>query len=223
MTFSKVLAETGTQMSVYVPRIVAAFVIFLAGVAVARALRTVVVRLLSAVSLSKLTEKTPVEHFLKNADLSSKLEEIVGSVVYWLSMLVVIQTTVGVLGLAPLSQILDKILSYIPNIISAVLVLFIGVLLAGLVESLVKGSIRSIDGKSALLIGKISSYLVITIASMAAVSELGIATEFITILFVGLVATLSLGSALALGLGGKDVVAKILDSWYNKTIQEISE
>jgi hypothetical protein len=118
---------------------------------------------------------------------------------------------------------LNSILAYVPAVISAILVLFFGVLLAGLVESLVKGSIRSIDGKAARLLGKVSSYLVMTIAVLVAVSELGIASEFIMILFVGFVATISVGLGLALGLGGKDVVAKMLDEWYDKTKKELKE
>ncbi len=164
-----------------------------------------------------------VEHFLRNADMSHKLEDLIGALLYWLIMLVVVQTSVAVLGLSSLSDILERILGYIPHVISAILVLFFGVLLAGLVESLVKGSIKSIDGRSARLLGKVSSYLVVTIAIMAAVSELGIASEFIMILFIGFIATVSLGAGLALGLGGKDVVAKMLGKWYSQTMRDITE
>jgi hypothetical protein len=70
-----------------------------------------------------------------------------------------------------------------------VLILFIGVLLAGLLESVVKGAIRSIDGRSARLFGKLSSYLVLVMAVMIALSELGIARDFILVLFTGFVAS----------------------------------
>jgi Na+/phosphate symporter len=157
---------------------------------------------------------------LINADLT-KLEVVIGGLVYWLVMLIVLHTTVSILGLEPLSQVLNTLLSYIPNVVSAILVLFFGVLLAGLVESLVKGAIRSIDGKAARLFGKITSYLVMSIAVLAAVSELGIARDFITILFVGFVATISVGLGLALGLGGQHVVRAMLDDWYQRVKKEV--
>ena len=81
--------------------------------------------------------------------------------------------------------------------ISAILILVIGLLLAGLVESLVKGSIKTIDGKSARLLGKLASYLVVILAVMIAISELGIAQEFILVMFVGFVSFLALGLGLA--------------------------
>ena len=56
--------------------------------------------------------------------------------------------------------------------------------------------------------------MVVTV--LAAISELGIAQEFILIIFIGFVVMISLGFGLALGLGGKDLVSKILNDWYKK-------
>lgn len=215
--------QTLSEVSGFLPRLVAALLILLIGGMLAKACKKVVVKLLETFKVSSLVTNTPVEDFLKNAEMGHKLEGVIGTVVYWLLMLLVIHSTVSVLGLQSLSDVLARILAYIPQIISAVLVLFFGTLLAGVVEGLVKGSIMSVDGKSARLLGKISSYLVMTIAVMAAINELGIASEFIMILFVGFVTMLSLGVGLALGLGGQDVVREMLTKWYKKTAKEVSK
>jgi hypothetical protein len=131
-------------------------------------------------------------------------------------MLVVIHTAVSILGLASLTIILGKVLSFLPTVISAIIILFFGLLIAGVVESLVKGSVKSVDGKSSRLLGKISSYAVMTVTVLAAISELGIAQEFILILFIGFVVTISIGAGLAIGLGGKDLVSMALNDWYKK-------
>jgi len=220
---SAVIMQSLSDVTGFLPQLIAAFMILIIGAAFARMIKRVVVRLLEAVKVSKIVEKTPIEHFLKNADLTNKIEAVLGSVVYWLVMLVVLQTGAAVLGLSPLTDILNRILLYIPNIISAILILFFGVLMAGVVESLVKGSIKTIDGRSARLLGKVASYLVVTISALAAISELGIAKDFIIILFIGFVSMISLGFGLALGLGGKSLVEKILNNWYDHTIEEIKE
>lgn len=226
-TFSESLAyisaQVITQVSIYVPRILGALLILLIGAAVAKAIKKVVVKVLERMMVAKILTNTPVEHFFKNAEFSEKLEEVVGSIVYWLLMLVVLHTCISVLGLEPLSAVLDRILEYIPRIIAAILVLFFGVLLAGVVESVVKGAIKSIDGKSSRLLGKVASYMVVTITVMAAISELGIASDFIMILFVGFVGMLAIGTGLAVGLGGQDVVRKMLNTWYERTLQDIKE
>lgn len=215
--------QTLLTLSNFLPRLIGALLVLLVGSAIAKAFKRVLVKLLSAMKVSALVEKTPVEHFLKNADMTNKLEEVVGSVIYWLVMLIVIHTTVSILGLEPLSQVLDMLLAYIPHIFSAILVLFFGVLLAGVVESVVKGAIRSIDGKSSRLLGKVASYLVVTIAVLAAVSELGIASEFIMIIFIGFITMVSLGLGLAIGLGGQDVVRQVSTKWYRQFEREVSE
>src|SRR3989344_2881718 len=89
-----------------------------------------------------------------------------------------------------------------------VLVLTIGVLLAGLVESLIKGAVSQIDAKTSRLLAKIGSYLVVVVSALAAVNELGIAQSLINTLFIVVIATLTLGLGLAIGLGAKDLVAK---------------
>jgi hypothetical protein len=222
-SFSLILTQTLAQITMFVPRIVAAILVLIIGSAIAKAIKRVVVKLLETMRLSNLLKNTPVEHFLTNAELGHKLEEVIGSIVYWLSMLIVLHTSVNILGLEPLSAVLAKVVNYLPNVVSAILVLFFGTLLAGVVESLVKGSIKSIDGRSSRILGKVSSYLVVSIAVLAAISELGIASEFIMILFVGFVTMISLGIGLALGLGGQDVVRKMLNTWYDKTLKEVSE
>jgi hypothetical protein len=222
-TFFPIAEQTLGEFSLFIPRFIAAILILVIGSAVAKILKSGFVSLLETMRLSSMIKKTPLEHFFANAEFGHKVEEVLGSALYWLLMLVVLQAVVTTLGLAPFSNVIDRILSYIPNVFSAVLVLFLGVLLAGVVESLVKGSIKSIDGKSSRLLGKVSSYLVMTIAVLAAVSELGIASEFIMILFMGFVTTISLGAGLAIGLGGKDLVAKVLDTWYEATMKEIEE
>lgn len=214
--FTSFSAQTLSSFSMFLPRLVGALLVFIIGAALARAVKAASIRVLDAVKVSNLVKKTPVEHFMKNAEVKQRLEIILGTAIYWLLMLLVLHTTVAILGLDPLSEVLDKVLSYIPNVFSAILVLFLGVVLAGLVESVVKGAIRTIDGKAARLLGKISSYLVITITTLIAVSELGIASEYIMVLFIGLIAALSLGFGLALGFGGKDIVNELLSDWYKR-------
>ena len=216
-------AETLSGLSVFLPRLAAAILILIIGAGVARAVKGLVVKLLEALKVSTWVKNTPVEHFFKNAEFGEKMEGVLGSIVYWILMLVVIHSTVSVLGLSSLTHILDRVLAYVPRIISSVLVLFFGLLVAGVVESLVKGSIMSIDGKSARLLGKISSYLVLVIVVLAAINELGIASEFIMVMFIGFMVMLALGFGLALGLGGQHLVKEILGKWYKQTAKEVKQ
>lgn len=217
-SLSIILLQTLSEFSVYLPKIVAALGVLILGTAIAKTIRHLVIKSLDAIKLSKAINNTPVEHFIENSEVSKRIEQVIGAVVYWLMMLVIIQASIGILGLTSLSMILEKILGFIPHILSAIIILFFAVLLAGLVESLVKGSIKSIDPRTGRALGKLASYLVMSVGLLISISELGIASEFILILFVGLVGAVSLGLGLALGLGGKDLVKKLLEAYYKDNL-----
>lgn len=211
--------QTLASSSLFLPRIFGALLALLLGAVFANILKRLFVRLLRALKFSNLINKTPLQLALGRDRVGEKVEDVLAGIFYWLVMLVVIHTTVTILGLSSLTMLLGKVLAYIPNIISAIFVLAFGILLAGWIESLVKGAIKSIDPRSSRLLGKFSSYLVVSIAFLTSLSELGIASEFITILFIGFISTISIGMGLALGLGGKEIVAKVLAKWYQKNFE----
>jgi hypothetical protein len=212
-----------TDLVLFLPKLIVAFLVLVVGAALARTFKSVSISVMEKLRFSKAFQKTPVEHFLTDAELGNKVEVVIGSVLYWLVMLVVIHTTVSILGLTSLTVLIGRILEYLPSLLSSIVILFFGLLIAGIVESLVKGAVKSVDGKSSRLLGKIASYSVMVVTVLAAVSELGIASEFIFILFVGFVITISLAFGLAFGLGGKDVVNMMMTEWYKKTKSEVSK
>jgi hypothetical protein len=91
------------------------------------------------------------------------------------------------------------------------------------VESVVKGSLGAVDLKTSRLLGKTSSYIVLIFTILASLSQLHIASEFVQTLFMGIVATISIGLGLSLGLGSKDLVAKILNEWYANFRQDTKQ
>ena len=215
-SFWSVLGQVSSELVVYLPRLLGALVVLIVGTFLARLIRKILTKVLSALKLNKLSEKTPVDYFLKNTEIGSRIEEILVTIVYWLLMLVVLQTAVGVLGLESLTRIIEQFLGYLPNVFSALLVFILGVLGAGLLEGVVKSSLKTVSAPRARMVAKITSYSVMVLASLMAISELGIAQEFILILFVGFVTASALGLGLALGLGGQGLVKKMLDEWYKQ-------
>lgn len=209
-------ANIFTQFFNFLPSLFGALLILVIGLILAKWAKTIIVKVLSAVKLDKVLRKIGLEPFLSQADIKLKAEVIIGEVVRWLIVIVFFMAGVNILGLTTVGSVLASVLSYIPNIVSAILILTIGVLLAGLVESLVKGAVNQIDPKTGRLLSKVASYLVVIVATLAAINELGIAQSLINILFIGIITTLALGIGLAIGLGAKDLVSKMLMDWYNQ-------
>lgn len=218
-TWDYLLATTLTSLGLLLPKVVGALTALVIGVALAKLVRGATKRLLRAISFSGFINKTPLQLALQHDDLGQRIEDSLANLVYWLSMLVVIYTMVTILGLGSITLVLEKVLGYIPRVVSALFIVLFGILVAGWVENLVKGAVRTVDIQTSRLAGKIAGYFVVVLAAMTAFSELGIAAEFLTIVLIGFVAMIALGFGLAIGLGGKSVVEKILTEWYERSLQ----
>ena len=200
----------------FIPILLGSILIFLFGLVLAKWTKALIIKILAAIKLDQGLRKAGLDSYLNKAEIRGKVEVFFGELVRWLIILVFSMAAVNVLGLTAVAAVLNSLLSYIPRIISAVLVLTIGVLLAGLVESLIKGAVSQVHVRVGRMLAKIASYLVVVVSAMAAINELGIAQSLINTLFVGVVATLSLGIGLAIGLGAKELVAKMLMDWYSQ-------
>lgn len=221
--FLLALSDTLINVLSYIPTILAALFVFLIGLILAKWGKALTVKILKLIRLSTLVKKSGFQPFLKKAEVKVKVEDILGGVVKWLIILVFFIATVNLLGLSTVSVVLNSVLAYIPRVISAILVLTVGVLLAGLVEGVVKGALGQVDVKASRLFAKIASYLIVIFASLAAINELQIAQALINSLFVGFVAMLALGVGLAIGLGAKDLVSRVLNEWYDGFTKEVKK
>jgi hypothetical protein len=208
--------QISNQLASFLPSFIGAICIIIIGFILGKWAKAIVVKGLELINLSKLVKNTAVTKFLEKADIQKKIEVVLGEAVRWFVIAIFFIAGINTIGLTTVSEFLYSVLLYIPQIISAMLILAAGVLVAGWVESFVKGAVGAAALATGRLLGKIASYTVIVFAILAAISELGIAEKFITTLFIGFVAMLSLGMGLAFGLGAKDLVAKILNDWYKQ-------
>ncbi|MBN1168619.1 hypothetical protein JXA63_01895 [Candidatus Woesebacteria bacterium] len=198
------------------PSILGAIVIFSVGLIVAVWVKRLIVELLKLLRLDKLTESSGVDEYLKKADIRLSTIDLIGVVFQWLIILVFFLTSIDILGLSAVSRVLSNVLSFVPNVIAAALILAGGYMIANVVNGLVRGMLVSVDHDLAKPVGKIARWLIIVIAFFAAVDQLQIAQGLISTFFQGLTYTIVLVVGLSVGLGSKDLVSKILNDWYEK-------
>lgn len=198
----------------FIPSLLGAVVLFLVGLILAGWLKRLVIKLLNLAKLGGHFKNVSLNEFLKNAQITQKIEIIVGEIVHWLVIILFFIASINVLGLNSVSDFLNGIILGIPTVIAAVIILIVGVVIAGFLEKLVKGSLGSGDPALSRLLGKVVSYATLTLFILAAISQLGIATFFIETTFIGFIAALALGMGISLGLGSKDLVKTLLEGWY---------
>ena len=200
----------------FIPTLLAAVVVFMVGLVLANWLKAIVIKLLNLLKLSEVLSKGGLKHFLDNAEITQKVEMVIGELVRYLTILIFFVASINLLGLNTVTQVLNGLLAYLPNIFAAVLIFGAGVVLAGFLEKLVKGSLGGIDIKLSRLMAKFTSYLVVVFTVLASISQLGIAKNLIDTVFIGFVTMLALALGLSLGLGSKDLVKTVLEDWYKR-------
>jgi len=123
----------------------------------------------------------------------------------------------NVLGLTQVSELLNDVLLWIPNLIVAAIILLVAPLLARFVRGAIEVGAGEMGFSNAPLLGRIAEIAIIAFAVIIAINQIGIAANLVNILFIGVVAALALAFGLAFGLGGRDVAGQLTQSWYEQS------
>ena len=130
----------------------------------------------------------------------------------WFVIIVFLLSSLQVLGLTQVTFFLQQVvLSYVPQVIVAVLILLVGAVIAEVAQSVVGGAARAAGIASAGFAGAVARWSIWIFAIIVALSQLGIGTQYFQTLFTGLVVALSLAFGLSFGLGGQESAARFLD------------
>ncbi len=137
---------------------------------------------------------------------------LLGRLVFWAIFLGAVSLAVSVLGVDALTNFVAAIYAYLPNVLAAVLIFLVaGALAAGVVELVSRMMGDTGLGK---IVATAAPILIMTIATFMILDQLRIAHNIVVITYAGLLGAIALGSALAFGLGGRDVAAHMLEGAY---------
>jgi small-conductance mechanosensitive channel len=205
-----------TKITIFLPKLIGAIIIFVVGLIVAKLIKMGVVRLLKLVRLDTAAEKTGLKSFLQKGNITKTSSEILGALVYWFIMILVIIASLDALGLPIVSDILNDIFLYIPNVVAAIIILLLGFLLGGLLSAVVRTAASNAGLTTAEGLGKTALYAVIFFSASIALLQLGIGEEIVASAFIIAFGAAALALALAFGLGGKEMAAEYLKRWSEK-------
>lgn len=199
-----------TRILGIIPPVLGALAILIIGNWVVKALAGVAHRALERANFDHMVHGAMGGNMFRR--VVQRPSHLVGRIVYWMLFFGVVSMAVSALRWPVLDQIVAGIYSYAPKVIAA----FAIFLAASAVSAAVAKFVSTVmgDTPTGKLIAAIVPMFTMTIAIFMILNQLGIATDIVNILFTGLVAALSLGSALAFGLGGRDVAAQMLQQAY---------
>ena len=200
----------------FLPALIGAILILIIGWIIAGVIAGLIEKGLQAVGFEKAAQSTGIAGFIENAGTGWTASKVVAEIVKWFIRLIAIQAAASILGLDQISQVINAILLWLPNLVVAIVIIVIGALIANFVAGIVRGSAAEMGFSTPNLLANITRYAIIGFAAVAAFNQLGIAPTVVNTLFIGLVATLVLAFGLAFGLGGQQTAAQITQGWYEK-------
>lgn len=200
----------------FLPALLGAILILILGWILSGLLAGLVERGLKAIGFERAAESTGIAGFIQSSGSSWTASAIVAEIVKWFIRLIAIQAAASVLGLDQISEIINAILLWLPNLVVAIAIVVIGALIGRFAGGLVRGSTSKMGFSNPELLGNLANYAIVVFAVIAAIDQLGIAETVVNTLFIGLVAMVVLAAGLAFGLGGQQTAAQITAGWYSK-------
>jgi small-conductance mechanosensitive channel len=205
----------------YLPNILGAAVLLLAGWLVARLLRGLAVRLMHVAEslLSRLSRGTPAPA----SPLPSTSVEIVGSILFWVVILFFAAAATHVLGLGAFSSWLQGLMTYLPTLMAGALIIVAGVLLSGLARDLSVAALAVLPERQRALLGRIVQGSILVTAVAVGADQIGIKITFLVILAAVVTSAVVGGVALAVSLGARTYVANLIGAHYLQQAFHVGE
>lgn len=199
-----------------IPRILAFIIIVAIGWFVSSLLARGVTGLLRAIRFEELMQRSGLADFMSKMGTGVDSVGIVAGVVKWIVRVVVLLVAFDALGLPAVSDVMRQLLLWLPNLVVAIFVLFIGGIAARALGNIVRGATAEGGFANPETLANVARTAVWAFAVVVAINQLGIATNLINTLFTGFVGALAIALGLAFGLGGRDLASRTLEGWYDQ-------
>jgi hypothetical protein len=204
------LAQVGT----FVPRLLVALAIVLAGWLLAKAVRFAFMRALRAINFHVLTERAGIDGFLKQGGIETDSTAISGVLAYWFTLLISLLIAFNSLGLDYATDLVRNVVLLVPRLFIGLLILTLGAYFARFVGNALRGYCAGAGIGDADLLGRLAQYAVLLFVVLIALDHLDVGGQLLQTTFLIAFAGVVLALALAFGLGGRDWAAALLERWW---------
>jgi small-conductance mechanosensitive channel len=199
------------KLIAYLPNLIAAIVILIIGILIAKAIEKLIQKIVEALKIDELIKKINIVQKIEESGTKVVFSQIFAWLVKWFVYVALLIAVSEILQLGQFTTFLKDIALYLPNVIIAVLILVVGLVLGSFIEDLLVKILRGTKAKLASLIARIAKWSIVIFTVLAALIQLKVAPMLIQTLFTTIAMAIALGSALAFGLGGKDAAKDMID------------
>jgi len=191
-----------TGVAGFVPRLVAAIIVFLVGWLIAHVLGRLAFHIVRVIRVDSALTRVGFRRAWERSGFRLDTPMLFYELVKWFFAIVFLMAATNILGLTEVTDFLRSVLFYLPNVIVAAVILLSGILVAKFLEGLVRASVKAAGLISANFLGVLTKWAVFVFALLIALAQLKVADDIIKIVVTGLIAAGALALGLSFGLGG---------------------
>jgi len=205
----------------WVPNLIGAIIIIVVGYFIAKVIGLLIRKALEKIGANRLVEKGKGAEWRQRMWPGLSPAGIVSKIVFWFIFLIALLLGLSALRVEALTDLLSKIIAYLPNVVVALLILILAFFIAGGVAAVVR---RVMGGT---MFGKVvaaaAPAVVVALGFFMALTQLKIATPIVVGTYIAVIGSLALGAALAFGLGGRKTAEDIIDKAYKEGKEKLPE
>ena len=205
------------QIADFLPRLALALVVLIAGWLIAKMVRFAISRGLRKVNFHVVTDRAGIDGFLRDGGISMDATDILAWLIYWIVILAALVVGFNMLGLAYVTDLLSRVLLFVPKVLVALLILAFGAYFAKFVGNAVSAYFRNVHMQDADLLGNLARYAILAFVVLISLDQVNVGGDIVRQTFLILLAGVVFALALAFGLGGQGWAAEMLERWWPRS------
>jgi hypothetical protein len=205
------------------PNIIGALIVIIIGWIVTKLVVKVIKKVLKLAKANKLDDKLNDIEIVEGKKLNFDTIKIVSNFVKWLMYIMLMIMASDIMGLEIISTQISNLLGYLPKLFSALVIFIMGLLFASFVKKGLNSLFESMDLSGGKILSQVVFFLMLTFISITALNQAGIDTEIITNNVNMIIASFLIAFAIAFGFGAREVVGKLLKTFYARKTFEVGQ
>jgi len=200
----------------FIPNLIGAIIVFIIGYFIALGIGKIVAEVLTRLKFNKIFERMGWREALEKAELRVDPSEFIGAIFKWILVIVFLLIAVEILGFPQFAVLLNKLVGWLPNLIVAIAILLVAIILADILDKVIRASVQKIGVKYVGVLGGMVRWAIYIFAGLAILVQLGVAQALINSLIMAFFGMIALAFGLSFGLGGKDAASQIIEDLRKK-------
>jgi hypothetical protein len=205
------LKEFLQRLLAFLPNILSSLIIFVLGFVAGWIVKYIVLKLANLFRIDRLCAKLGITEALGKVGIKETPAKLLSRIFYWLVVFIFVIIALYTLKVPALEQLLEKFFLYLPDLFVAALLIIIGYILGNFLGRATLIASVNAGVKFSRLLGEGVKIVVLLLACVMALEQLGIGRGTVIVAFTILFGGFVFALALSFGLGGKDIARQYLE------------